>query len=64
METELFPCLVDMKFPRGEGRRSQQLIQLKKELIAKKKPSYYPKSEKRNQDRYSDMGCTINRTSF
>ena len=63
METEnLFPCLVDMRFLGVKSRRTQAAHQLKKELT--KKEECLQQSKKRNRNRYSNMGCTINCTSF
>ena len=65
METELFPCLIDMRFLGVRGRRdSSQSI--KKRTDQKRRIIITP-SEKRNRSRHSNMGlhdqshkCLIN----
>ena len=61
LETELFPCLVDMRFLRGAcRRRSSSSI---KERISRKRRMII-RSKKRNRNRYSNMGCKIDAQVF
>ena len=62
LETELFPCLVDMRFlgvrvdVEGAQQLKQQLVEQEKELLQKIK--------KRNTSRCSNMGSAQHRESF
>ena len=56
LETELFPCLVDMRFL-GVRVDTQAAHELKHKLLTRRKNCY--KSKKRNRSRYSNMGCTF-----
>ncbi len=60
METELFPCLVDMKF-RGVRVDVQKARTMKQELASQEAKLI---QVKRNRNRYSNMGCKIDCTSF
>jgi DNA polymerase I-like protein with 3'-5' exonuclease and polymerase domains len=59
METELFPCLVDMRFL-GVRVDVTAASQLKKELTKKEESLLH----QRNRNRHSDMGCQIDRSSL
>ena len=62
METELFPCLVSMKFL-GVKVDVEKSSYNEARVIATRS-QVNPRSKKRNRNRYSNMGCTIDRTSF
>ena len=64
LETELFPCLVDMRFlgVRVDVRSSASRI--KRETIIAEEKAMLTKSKKRNRSRYPNMGCSIDCASF
>ena len=62
LETELFPCLVDMRFL-GVRVDTQAAHKLKDKLLTEEKECL-TKSKKRNISRYSNMGCTFNCASL
>ena len=62
METELFPCLVDMRFL--GVRVDTEASSLTKETISCKRTSSIISSKKRNRNRTSDMGSKIDCQSF
>ena len=61
METELFPCLVEMKFL-GVKVDVQKAHTMKQEL-SQQEAKLIQDSKKRNRNRHSNMGCKIDRTS-
>jgi DNA polymerase I-like protein with 3'-5' exonuclease and polymerase domains len=62
LETDLFPCLVDMRFL-GVRVDVSRANQLKKELAFKRR-KLIATNKKRNRNRYSDMGGKINCRGF
>ena len=62
LETELFPCLVDMRFL-GVRVDTEAAYELKQQIIKRRKrvPTH---SKKRNRSRYSNMGCTFHCASL
>ena len=62
LETELFPCLVDMRFL-GVRVDIQAANELKEKLSSEEKECLL-KVKKRNWSRYANMGSSIHRTSF
>ena len=62
LETELFPCLVDMRFL-GVRVDIRQSSQIKRQTIIRRK-SMLTKSKKRNWSRYPNMGSSIDSASF
>ena len=58
LETELFPCLVDMRFL-GVRVDTQAAYTLKQQIIRRRK-RMLTQSKKRNINRCSNMGCTFN----
>ena len=62
LETELFPCLVDMRFL-GVRVDTQAAFELKQQLVEEEKECLL-QNKKRNINRCSNMGCTFNRESL
>ena len=62
METDLFPCLVDMRFL-GVRVDSENAHKLKTKLVGEEKQLLIT-SKKRNRNRCSNMGCKIDCQSF
>ena len=62
LETELFPCLVDMRFL-GVRVDIQAATELKDKLLKQEK-EFLQKVKKRNISRCSNMGCTFNCASL
>ena len=62
LETELFPCLVDMRFL-GVRVDVEASSQIKRQIIIRRK-SMLTKSKKRNTSRCSNMGSSIDCASF
>ena len=62
LETELFPCLVDMRFL-GVRVDTQAAFELKATINRRRKRMLI-QNKKRNISRCSNMGCTFNRESF
>jgi hypothetical protein len=63
LETELFPCLVDMRFFRSKSR-CRRSAQIKRKLTSTRK-RMLTKNKKRNRTRYSNMGLHVQlRKSF
>ena len=58
LETELFPCLVDMRFL-GVRVDTEAAYTLKQQLIEEEKECLQ-KVKNRNISRCSNMGCTFN----
>jgi DNA polymerase I-like protein with 3'-5' exonuclease and polymerase domains len=62
LETQLFPCLTDMKF-KGVRIDTEKAILLKQQLTNTRARDII-KSKTRNRDRTPDLGCKINCHSF
>ena len=62
LETDLFPCLVDMRFL-GVKVDVQRAHELKRDLTLSRRNAT-PQNKKRNRPRNSNMGSKINCQSF
>ena len=62
LETQLFPCLIDMKF-KGVRVDVERAHMLKREL-SQQEEQLLEVSKKRNRHRCSNMGSKIDRQSF
>jgi DNA polymerase I-like protein with 3'-5' exonuclease and polymerase domains len=62
LETDLFPCLVDMRFL-GVKVDVQKAHTLKQQLASEEK-SLLQKSKNRNRNRYSNMGSAVDSQSL
>ena len=63
LETQLFPCLIDMKF-KGVCVDVERAHKLKQQLCKQGRSNSYVPSKKRNRNRCSNMGSKIDCQSF
>ena len=64
LETDLFPCLVDMRFLGVRVDVLKRANRIKKRIDRTREAVIATPSEKRNRSRHSDMGCTIDCNRF